>query len=210
MTTYAETPAPAATATRAGRGWPARAVAASGAVLALAVVPLFGDPLRGSDGGAVGDALVSVAMKAQLVAIAAVFASAALMVAAARLRAALPGLAGHVAGAAGTATAVLFAAYYSTFAAGAIVGDLVLTTRSPGLGEATLVVLNVVELVRFGTGFALLVAAAAALRTRALPRTVGIVAAVLAVAQALPMTGWLAALAVPVWLGVAGALARRA
>lgn len=63
--------------------------------------------------------------------------------------------------------------------------------------------LNVVEITRFAPGIALVVAVVAA--RRAFPKPVVIGAGVLAVLYLLPFTGWMAALVVAVWLGLAAA-----
>ncbi len=54
-----------------------------------------------------------------------------------------------VATGAGIAVAFLLAAYYSSFAAGAVAGSYSLDDAGPGLGEATLVVANMVQLTRY-------------------------------------------------------------
>jgi hypothetical protein len=157
---------------------------------------------------AVTDRLGAAANPAMLAALLASFGCAALLLAAGRLAAALTGVPGRVALAAGSLCSVLFALYYGAFGAAATVATMQFDTTSAGLGEATLLATNMISFGRYGAGFALLLAAAVTWRRRALPVWLSVVAGVLAVATALPFTSWIAALAVPVWLGVAGALAR--
>jgi hypothetical protein len=71
--------------------------------------------------------------------------------------------------------ALLLAAYYSSYAAGAIVGSLMLDDVGPGLAEGTLVAANLVEMTRYAPGLALVVAALAG--RRLLPRPLVITAA---------------------------------
>ena len=100
--------------------------------------------------------------------------------------------------------AVLFAAYYAVFGGGAVIASAAAGEPGPGIGESTWVVLNVVELTRYAPGL-VLVAAAVALRD-VLPRAVWITAAVLTVMTVFPLTSWVAALLVPLWLAVTGAV----
>lgn len=181
-----------------------RLVSLGGALLAVTVVAVMGDPLRASTAREATDAMVSSAGRLQLAVAVSIIASAALLTAAARLGRRLPGDAGRVATTAGAAVAVLLAAYYGAYASGAVVGTLVLDEPSPGLGESALVVANMVEMTRFAPAIALLVAAIAA--RRHLPTAAVVTAGLLAVLTALPFTGWVAAILVPVWLGVVGSL----
>lgn len=181
-----------------------RLVSLGGAALAAAVVPVMGDPLRASTAQEATDAMVASAGRLQLAAIVAVFAATGLLAAAARLGRRIPGDAGRVTTAAGALVAALLAAYYSAYAGGAVVGSLVLDEPSASLGEGALVVANMVEMTRYAPGLALLVAAVVA--RRHLPTTVVVAAGLLAVLTVLPFTAWAAAITVPVWLGVVGAL----
>jgi hypothetical protein len=108
---------------------------------------------------------------------------------------------------AAVAVAVLFAAYYAVFGGGAVIASAAAGEPGPGIGESTWVVLNVVELTRYAPGL-VLVAAAVAVHD-ALPRAVWITAAVLAVMTVFPLTSWVAALLVPLWLAVTGAVLPR-
>jgi hypothetical protein len=110
-----------------------------------------------------------------------------------------------VVGGAGAAVALMLALYTASFAAGAIATQ---TLEDPGngVGEAALVISNTADLARSAPSLALLLAAWAA--RRHLPKAVSVVVVILAATFVLPITSWLAALATPVWLGVAGAFAR--
>jgi hypothetical protein len=88
-----------------------------------------------------------------------------------------------------------------------VVADYVLTEAGPGVGEAALVVLNVVEITRYAPG--LLLVAAVLVARRRLPRTITVPAAVLAALTVFPMTSWVAAVLIPVWLGIAAVDRRR-
>lgn len=178
-----------------------------GAALAAAAVPVMGDPLRATSGAGVTDALVASAGRLQLAAVVAMLAGAALLLAAARIGQRLPGTAGRLATAAGSAVAVLLTAYYSAYAAGAVVATLVLDTATAGLGESALVLANLVEMTRYAPGLVLVLAAVAA--RRFLPRPVVWAAGVLVVLTVLPFTSWVAAMLVPVWLGITGAVSDR-
>jgi hypothetical protein len=107
---------------------------------------------------------------------------------------------------AGAATAILLALYYGSFAAGALVGTDLLTVPGPGVGEAALVAANMIEFGRFAAGLALAVGVAVAYRR--IPKGLAISAIVMAVLAATPFTAWVAAILIPVWLGIAGALVR--
>lgn len=192
--------------TRAARGNDrhAQLVCLAGATLAGVVVFAMGDPLAAAEGNAVSRALVGSAGRLQLAAVLAMLATAALMLAAVRLGRRLPGSAGPLAAAAGAAVAVLLSAYYGSYAGGAVVGSFLLETSTAGLGEGTLVVANMVELTRFAPGLALLLAAVVA--RRALPTGLVAFAGLLVLLTLLPFTSWVAAILVPVWLGIAGAV----
>ncbi|KGN29841.1 hypothetical protein N802_10470 [Knoellia sinensis KCTC 19936] len=164
---------------------------------------LFTNPIPGETGAAVTAALAAQAGLLQALSILAVFGAAALLVAAARLAARLDGVTARVASGAGVAVALLGAMYVSSFGAGSMVGTLLLTSPGPGLGEATLVSINVLELTRYAPSLA--VTAAAVVGRRHLSRPLVVSAAVLAVLIAVPFTSWAAAIVVPLWLGLAGA-----
>lgn len=186
------------------REGPVRIACAAAAV--AAVVPVAFASLPGGTGAEVTTAVTGSATALQVAAILAVFAAAGLLLAAVRLGERLGGTAGRVALAAGAAVAVLLAAYYTTFGATAVVADLLLTEPGAGVGESGLVVLNMVEMTRYAPGLALTAAAVAC--RRSLPRPVWIVAAVLLVATLVPFTAWLAAIAIPAWLGLSAAAVR--
>ena len=177
----------------------------AGAALAVAVVPLMGG-LDGDTGAAVTGELVARAGGIQLAAMLAVLAGAALLLASVRLGRTAGGAAGGVLVAAGAAVAVLMVAMYAAFGAGAVVGSLILAEPSPAVGESTLLMVNLVEITRFAPSTALLVAGLAA--GHALPKALRVVAWVLLALTLVPFTTWAVALAVPVWLGLAGATAR--
>jgi hypothetical protein len=96
----------------------------------------------------------------------------------------------------------------SATTAGADVASLLLAEPGPGAAESTLVALNVLGIVRYAPSLTLF--AVGLLAGPALPRLLRWSAGLLAVATLVPVTGWVAALLAPVWLGVAGCLARRA
>ena len=148
--------------------------------------------------------LTDNAARYQLASILAIFAAAGLGLAAVRLGRRIGGQAGSVATVAGAAVALLCAAYYSAYAAGSNVASFVIDDPGAGVGEATLVLLNGLDLARYAPGL-LLVAAVLAARRR-LPRSVTISAWVLLVVMLVPMTTWVAALLIPVWLGVTAVL----
>lgn len=185
-----------------------RLVCLAGAALAVAVIPVMGDPLRVTTAQQATDAVTAAAGRLQLAAMVALLAGTALVLAAVRLGRRIPGTAGGVAIVAGSAVALLLVAYYSAFAAGAVVGSLVLEEPSASLGESALVAANLVEMTRFAPALALLVAALVS--RRHLPKPAVVAAGVLTVLAVLPFTGWVAAMLVPVWLGVVGALRDRA
>jgi hypothetical protein len=151
-------------------------------------------------GAEVTERLTDNAARYQLASILAIFAAAGLGLAAVRLGRRIGGQAGSVATVAGATIAFLCAAYYSAYAAGSNVASFVIDEPGAGVGEATLVLLNGLDLARYAPGL-LLVAAVLAARRR-LPRSVTISAWVLLVVMFVPMTTWIAALLTPVWLGV--------
>jgi hypothetical protein len=178
-----------------------------GAVAAAGCFAVLGIGEAGGTGAEVTAKLGDNAGRYQLASILAVFTAVPLAVAAARLGRRIGGDAGRLATLAGVLVAVLMSAYFSAYAAGVAVAEFVLDEAGPGVGESTLVLLNLIELTRYAPGL-LLVGAVLAARSR-LPRGITIPAWVLLVLTLVPMTTWLAALIIPVWLGVAGALAVR-
>ena len=149
--------------------------------------------------------LADNAARYQLASIMAIFAAVGLGLAAVRLGRRVGGQEGTVATVAGAAVAFLCAAYYSAYAAGSNVASFVIDEPGSGVGEAALVLLNGFELARYAPG--LLLVAAILVARRRLPRSITIPAWVLLVVTLFPMTTWVAALVIPVWLGVAAALA---
>jgi uncharacterized membrane protein YozB (DUF420 family) len=183
--------------------------AVAAGLASAAVVGLVGlDALAGDDPASMTTSLVENAGTLQLLAVVAGLAGAGLFVATARLARSLAGCHRQVALAAGTAVAVLFVAYLSATTAGADVASLLLAEPGPGVAESTLVALNVLGIARYAPSLALF--AVGLLAGPALPRLLRWSAGLLAVATLVPVTGWVAALLAPVWLGVAGCLARRA
>ena len=155
-------------------------------------------------GAEVTERLTDNAARYQLASILAIFAAVGLGLAAVRLGRRIGGQVGTVATVAGAAVAFLCAAYYSAYAAGSNVASFVIDEPGAGVGEATLVLLNGLDLARYAPGL-LLVAAVLAARRR-LPKSVTIPAWVLLVVMFVPMTTWIAALLIPVWLGVTAVL----
>lgn len=169
----------------------------------LAVVPFALASFPGDSGAEVTDALVADATTLQLAGIVAVLAAAGLFLAAVRLGDSIGGLAGRVTTSAGTAVALMFGIYYATFAAAGVVATQTFDTPGAGLGESALLVLNVAEIARYAPGLVVVVAAVAA-RGR-LSKGIWIPAAVLGVLTLTPFTSWIAALLIPLWLGLAAA-----
>lgn len=180
------------------------AVCLVGAALALAVVPLMGG-LAADTGAGLTEELGAKAGRFQGAALVAMLATAALLPAAVRLGRAIGGVGGGVAVVAGSAAALLMGAMYAAFASGAVVASLMLTDPSPAVGEGTLLMVNLVELARYAPGTALLVTAVVA--RRELPKPLVVTAALLLLLTLVPFTTWAVAIAVPAWLGVAGAVA---
>ena len=200
MTTIT-TAEPATRAARARPPW-GRLIslgAAFGAVPVFALASLTGDTGAEITAGFQADTTVLT-----IAGILAVLVSAALVVAAVRLGRSVPGDTGAVLLVAGSLVAMMYAGYYAVFGAGAVVASQMLADPGPGLGEAASLMLNVMEIARFAPGLALVVAALAA--GRHLPRGVRIAAGVLVVVTLLPFTTWVAALLIPVWLGVSAAV----
>lgn len=201
MTTQTEAPR----VTDRGR-WVSPAIALLGSALAVAIVAVMGLGLFASDGAAVADLLAQESGRWQTASLLAVFAASALLLAAIRLGQHIGGTSGTVATVAGSAVALLLGAYYGSFGGGAVVAAHVLDEVSGGLGEATLVLANMVELTRYAPSLVLLMVAVVA--RRSLPKALTITAGVLIVVLLFPITTWIAVIATPVWLGIAGAVAR--
>lgn len=178
-----------------------RVACAAAALGALVPFALCG--LDGKSGAAITSGLVDDATSQQLGSIVATIVATLLVPAALRLSRRADGLSGAVIGAAGVAVAVLYGAFYATFGAGALVAGQMLDEPGAGLGEAAALLLNFTEITRYAPGLALVAAAVAA--RKVLPRGVWIPAAVLVVMAVFPMTSWVAALLIPVWLGAAAA-----
>ncbi|MGH3457553.1 hypothetical protein [Aeromicrobium sp.] len=181
------------------------AVCLLGAVLAAATIPVIGNTFAGTDGQAITERAIDNTGRLQLLSIISVYAGAALIFAAVRLARRVGGMAGQLIGGSGVAIAVLLVAYNSAFTAVASVGSFTVDSPSAGLAEAGLVVANALDLARFAPGLVLVVAASYA--KDAVPKPLRILAIVLAVATVFPMTTWAAAMAIPVWMGIAGAFA---
>ena len=143
----------------------------------------------------------------RVVAYLACFGAVGLFVATASLADALPGWRRQLATSAGTAVAVLSAAYLVTTTAAADVVTGGLSDPGPGVVEATLVSLQTLGITRYAATVAL--ASLGVLAGDRLPRWMRIAAGVLAVAAMGTPVAWVAALLAPVWLGLAGALCRR-
>ena len=174
------------------------------ATAAGTLLPFTFSQLTGDTGAEITAGLVEDRTALVLGTYVAILVAAGLFVAAVRLGRSVSGATGALVTAAGVAVALTYAGYYSSFGAGAILADP--ETSGPGLGESAWLVLNVMELTRFAPGLAL--AGAAALAGRSLRRGVRIAAGVLAVMTLVPLTSWVAALLIPVWLGVSAALVR--
>lgn len=195
---------PTTTARRTGSDWVPRLLCAASVVGAVAAFAL--SELRGDSGAEVTAGLVADAGPLTAGSIIAVLAAAGLVLAAVRLGRAVGGGLGATVTTAGAAVAVLFAAFYATFGAGAVVATQSLADPGPGLGESALLLLNLVEITRYAPTLVLAVAAVVA--RRVLPRPVWIAAAVIAVLTVVPFTSWVAALLAPVWLGASAAATR--
>lgn len=202
MTVHTETTAIEPRTTR----WVAPVLCLLGTALAVAVAAVMGYGLGADDGAGITSVLVEQAGRWQGASMLAVFGAAALCLAAVRLGRHIGGTKGAVATVSGAAVAFLLAAYYASFSAGASVATYVVDNASAGLGEATLVVANMVDVARYAPSLVLLVVALTARRQLTKPVTIS--AGILVAMLVFPLTSWIAAILVPVWLGVAGAVAR--
>lgn len=192
------TTVPGATATRR-RPWTriVCALSAAGAVVPVALLQLSGDTGDAITAGLVDDRMVLI-----LGTYVAVLVAAGLFAAAVHLGQLVPGATGTLMTTAGSAVALMFAAYYAVFGAGAVIASS--ATSGPGLGEAAWHSLNVMEIARYAPGLALVAAAAAA--GRHLPRAVRVTAGGLLFLTIVPLTSWVAALLIPLWLCVSAAV----
>jgi hypothetical protein len=177
-----------------------------GLAAAAAVVPFALASFSGDSGAEITAGLIDETVPLTVASIVAVLASAGLFLAAVRLSQAIGGVAGRVAAGAGAAVALMFALYYSTFGAAAVVASQMLEEPGAGLGEAASLLLNLAEVTRYAPGLALV--AAAFVARRRLPRVVGISAGVLAFLTIVPLTSWVAALLIPLWLAASAAVVR--
>jgi hypothetical protein len=198
----AVTTAPSLPATSV-RPW-GRIVCGAAAVGTLA--PFAMSSFSGDSGAEITESLVSQSTLLMTSAFIAVMVAAALFLAAVRLGRVIGGDSGSVVTVAGSAVALMYAAYYGSFGAGAVVGAEMVGDPGPGLGEATSVLVNVTEIARYAPGLALV--AAVLVAGGRLPRWVRITAGVLALLTLVPLTSWVAALLIPLWLGATAASLR--
>jgi hypothetical protein len=184
---------------------PDRAARIACVATAVLTVPVFllTDLGSGDSGEAVTRVLVEDGTGLTAGSLLAVLVAAGLLLSAVRLGRAVSGDAGRVLLVAGSGVALLYAAYYGVFGAGAVVAGQMLSDPGPGLGEASVLLLNMAEIARFAPGLALVTAAVVA--RRELPRGVWASAAVLLVLVFVPFTTWVAALLTPLWLAAAAA-----
>lgn len=203
MTAVSSATVPTRLAEDRPRPW-GRVVCAAAAI--GAAVPFALSSFSGDSGEEITASLVDGSMPLMAGGLVAVVVAAGLFLAAVRLGRALPGDAGGVVTLAGSAVALTYAAYYASFAAGGVFATQMTDEPGPGVGEATAVLVNAVEIARFAPGLALV--AAVLVVGRHLPRWVRVSAGVLTVMTLLPFTGWVAALLVPVWLGATAATLR--
>lgn len=188
---------------RTSRPWGrlACAAAAAGTLPVFALGALTGDTGEEITAGLAADSVTLISCS-----ILAVVVAAGLFLAAARLGRSVGGDAAPLVATAGAAVALMYAGYYSVFGAGGIVASQMLTEPGAGLGEAASLLLNVMEIARYAPGLALVVAVLAA--GAHLPRWVRITAGVLVLMTLVPLTSWVAALLIPVWLGASAAVLR--
>lgn len=179
----------------------ARAVCAASALLTVPVFALT-DLGAGDTGAAVTDVLVTDATTLTAGTLLAILVAAGLLLASVRLGRSVGGDTGRLMMLAGSGVAVLYAVFYAVFGAGAVVASQMLSAPGAGLGEASLLLLNLAEMARVAPGLALVGAAVVA--RRVLPRGLWMTAAVLLVLVIVPFTTWVSALLTPLWLAVAG------
>lgn len=169
-----------------------------GAAAAGTFAPFAMSSLSGDSGAEITESLVSQSTLLMSSAFVAVVVAAGLFLAAVRLGRVVGGDSGSVVTVAGGAVALMYAAYYGAFAAGAVVGAEMVVEPGPGLGEATSVLVNLTEYARYAPGLALV--AAVLIAGGRLPRWVRTTAGVLTVLTVVPLTSWVAALLIPLWL----------
>jgi hypothetical protein len=184
---------------------PERAARVACVATAALTVPVFllSSLGSGDSGSAVTRVLVEDGTALTAGSLLAVLVAAGLLLSAVRLGRSVGGDAGRVVLVAGSGVALLYAAYYGVFGAGAVVAGQMLSDPGPGLGEASVLLLNMVEIARFAPGLALV--AAAVVARRELRRGVWGTAVALLVLVFVPFTTWVAALLTPLWLAVAAA-----
>ena len=155
MSTVA-THTPTTPATTRTRSWSRIACAASavGATAPFALLSLSGDSGTEITAGLVEDRVPLI-----LGTYVAVLVSAGMFAAAVHLGRRLPDVNGILVTASGSAVALMYAAYYAVFGAGAVIAS---GESGPGMGEAAWHALNVMEIARYAPGLALVVAAVAA------------------------------------------------
>ena len=178
------------------------AATAVGTLAPFAMLQIVGDSGAEITAGLVDDS--ALLMSGSIVA---VLVSAGLFLAAVRLGKAVGGEPGILVTAAASAIALMYAGYYSVFGAGGVVASQMLAEPGAGLGEATSLLLNIMEITRYAPGLALTVAVVAA--GSRLPRWVRVTAGLLAFLTLVPFTSWVAALLIPLWLGAVAALRTR-
>ena len=177
-----------------------------GAAAVGTIAPFAMAELSGDSGAEITEGLIDDAMLLMSGSILAVLVSAGLFLAAVRLGRNVGGEPSILVTAAGTAVALMYAGYYSVFGAGGVVADQMLREPGAGLGEATSLLLNTMEITRYAPGLALTVAVVVA--GQRLPRWVRVTAGFLAFLTLVPFTSWVAALLIPLWLGAAAAATR--
>lgn len=186
------------------RHW-ARPACAAAAL--IAAVPFALSQLSGDTGAEVTAGLVDDSTLLMVGSMVAVLVAAVLFGAAARLGRRFEGDTRTMVTAAGSAVALMYAGYYAVFGAGGVVAAQMLDEPGSGLGESALLMLNVMEIARYAPTLAL-VAVVWVAGSHLGRGWVRVTAAVLTVLALLPLTSWVAALLVPVWLGAAAATVR--
>ncbi|WP_148571913.1 hypothetical protein [Nocardioides caldifontis] len=177
------------------------AATAVGTFVPFAMLEITGDSGAEMTAGLVDD--VTLLMSGSMVA---VLVAAGLFVAAARLGKAVGGEPGILVTATGSAVALMFAGFYAVFGAGGVVAAEVMAEPGPGVGEATSVLLNTMEIMRYAPGLAL--TAVVLLAGARFPRWVRGTAAFLVLLTLVPFTSWVAALLIPLWLPAVAAKVR--
>lgn len=179
---------------------------ACGAAAVGTLAPFASSRLTGTSGAEITAGLAHDATILMIGGILAVLVAATLFLAAVRLGRVVGGDAGTVVAASGSAVALMYAGYYSVYAAGGVVATQMLDEPGAGLGEAASLLLNVMEITRYAPGLALVIAVL--VTAHHLPRWVRVTAGVLVVMTLVPLTSWVAALLIPLWLGACAATVR--